>query len=110
TERAHPEHPAPKKSAAPGAVAARQQTAADDGADDEDELEPDALPRLHRAQLERLDDPHQGGSTGSHHEERDLGADDGDAGVPRSDRVASGAVDPVAEAGLGEDPRTDDRD
>ena len=47
---------------------------------------------------------------GGHHEERDLRPRDRDADVARRGRLAAGAVDPVAEARLREQPRADDRE
>ena len=80
-----PSMAAPKNAPIDGAGAAGQQAAADDGADDEDELEPDALLGLHRTQLERRDDPDQRGRHRRHHEQRDLRARHGNADVARSD-------------------------
>src|SRR5437867_7228568 len=54
----HAEHRGAEAGADHGAVAAGEEAAADDRADDEDELEPDPLLRLHRPELDRLDDPH----------------------------------------------------
>src|SRR5581483_9130092 len=68
SELHHPEHRGTEERADHRAVAARQEAAADDRADDEDELEANALLRLHRAQLERLDDAHQRGNAGRGHE------------------------------------------
>ena len=82
---------APKKVADHRPVAAGQEAAADDGADDEDELEPDALLRLHRAELERLDDPQQRRGRRRHHEEGDLRPGDRDADVAGRDGVAARA-------------------
>src|SRR5207249_7848653 len=92
------------------AEAAGEQTAADDRADDEDELESDALLRLHRTELERLDDAHQRGNPGGHHEERDLRPGDRNADVPSGEWVPAGAIDPIAEARFREQPGADERD
>src|SRR6267378_7476266 len=51
----HAEHRRAEEGADHRAEASREQAAADDRADDEDELEPDPLLRLHRAKLECLD-------------------------------------------------------
>src|SRR5689334_19963062 len=51
----HAEHRRTEERPDHRAEAAGEETPADDRADDEDELEADALLRLHRAELERLD-------------------------------------------------------
>ena len=106
----HAEHRGPEERADDGTEAAGQQATADDGADDEDELEADAFSRLHRAQLERLDDAHERGCRRRQHEKQNLGARDGDADVPGRVRLAARTVDPVPETRLCEQPGADDRD
>src|SRR5439155_26733747 len=69
TELHHPEHRGAEERSDDRAGAAGEQATADNGTDDEDELEPDSLLRLHRAQLERLDDPHQRSGARGQHEE-----------------------------------------
>src|SRR6266568_5079016 len=79
SELDHPEHRGAEERADYRAEAAGEQTAADYGTDDEDELQPDAFGSLHRTQLQGLDDPHQRGGAGRHHEECDLGTSNGNA-------------------------------
>src|SRR6478752_9252483 len=96
----HAEHGGAEEGADHGTEAAGEQAAADDGADDEDELQADPFSRLHRAELERFDDPHQRSGSRGHHEQQDLRARHGYTYVARGVRVAAGGVDPVAETGL----------
>src|SRR6266481_7901441 len=106
----HPEHGRAEERADHRTKTPCQEAATYDRTDDEDELQADALSRLHRAQLERLDDAHERGRRGRHHEEQDLRASHRNAHVARRARLAAGAVDPVAEAGLGKEPGTDEGD
>src|SRR5207253_10033383 len=55
----HSEHRCAEQRADHRAESAGEQATADDGTDDEDELETDPFLRLHRTELERLDHSHQ---------------------------------------------------
>src|SRR5439155_4014479 len=93
-----------------GAVAPRQQAAADDRRDDELELAADAFVALHPPEADGGHDPPEGGDRRCGHEEEDLRPCDGDAYVSCRHRIAARAEDPVAEAGACEDPGGHDRE
>src|SRR5581483_6473157 len=90
------------------AGAAGERRAADDRGDRCLEFLALAAEGIGRAEAQHLDRGEQGARGGDGHEEDDLDAGDGDAGGAGGRCRTAGGIDPVAEAGLGENDGGDD--
>src|SRR4051794_14423633 len=106
----HAEHEGTEDRADRGAVAAGEQTAADDGRGDVDQLLADALAGLHGVEGEQLVHAEEPGTETHGHEQRDLGELHGDTDGPRGLLAAADREDPVAVLGAQQHPGGDGRE